>query len=102
MHLRLRRARLNVHFSRHSRRKAMAQDQQPMYRVYTVIKRGRNDAFWLNIGVAFYHRDGQGLNILLQALPLDDRLVLRRYDEQPPKENANGTAPPEPEAQDKA
>lgn len=30
----------------------MAQDQ-PMYRVYTVIKRGRNDTFWFNIGVAF-------------------------------------------------
>jgi hypothetical protein len=75
----------------------MAQDQQPMYRVYTVIKRGRNDAFWLNIGVAFFHRDGQGLNIMLQALPLDDRLVLRRYDEQPPKENGTVPAAIEPE-----
>jgi hypothetical protein len=78
----------------------MAQDQQPKYRVYTVIRRGRNDPFWLNIGVAYYHRDGQGLNILLQALPLDDRLVLRRYEEEPPKENGptiSGTEP-QPEA----
>lgn len=80
----------------------MAQDQQPMYRVYTVIKRGRNDAFWLNIGVAFFHRDGQGLNVMLQALPLDDRLVLRRYDEQPPKENGTVAAGIEPETQQQA
>ena len=78
----------------------MAQDQQPKYRVYTVIRRGRNDPFWLHIGVAFYHRDGLGLNVLLQAMPLDDRLVLRRYEEEPPKENGT-TIPgiePQPEA----
>jgi hypothetical protein len=80
----------------------MAQDQQPMYRVYTVIRRGRNDAFWLNIGVAFYHRDGQGLNVMLQAMPLDDRLVLRRYDELPPKENGTVAASIEPETQQQA
>lgn len=63
----------------------MAQDQ-PMYRVYTVIRRGRNEAFWLNIGVAYEHRDGNGFNITMQAMPLDGKLVLRRYDEEPPKE----------------
>ena len=66
----------------------MAQEQ-PMYRVYTVIRRGRNETFWLNIGAAFYHRDRQGLNIVLQGLPLEGKLVLRHYDEEPPKE-ANG------------
>jgi hypothetical protein len=76
--------------------KEMAQEQKPMYRVYTVIRRGRNDPFWLNIGVAFYHRDGQGLNIMLQALPLDDRLVLRQYEEEPPKET-NGVLLPSTE-----
>jgi hypothetical protein len=39
---------------------------------------------------------------MLQALPLDDRLVLRRYDEQPPKENGSGPAAIEPEMQEKA
>jgi hypothetical protein len=78
----------------------MAQDN-PMYRVYTIIRRGRNDSFWLNIGVAFYHRDSQGLNVLLQAMPLDGRLVLRRYDEDPPKDangaQTSGSEPSEPE-----
>ncbi len=77
----------------------MAQDQQPKYRVYTVIKRGRNDPFWLNIGVAFYHRDGKGLNVILQAMPLDDRLVLRVYDEEQLKENGVLAAGAEPEMQ---
>ncbi len=62
-------------------------------------KRGRNDTFWLNIGVAFYHRDGHGLNVMLQAMPLDGRLVLRRYDEDPPKAvNGAQTSGTEPEA----
>ena len=33
----------------------MAQNEQPKYRVYTVVRRGRNDPFWLNIGVAYYY-----------------------------------------------
>jgi hypothetical protein len=54
----------------------------PAYRVYTVIKREGKDDFWLNLGVAFAHEDGQGFNILLQALPTDAKLVLRTYKEQ--------------------
>jgi hypothetical protein len=55
----------------------------PAYRVYTVIKRDGKDDFWLNLGVAFPHEDGEGFNILLQALPLDAKLVLRTYKEKP-------------------
>ena len=59
---------------------------KPAYRAYTVIKRepgadGKNNDFWLNIGVAFPHDDGQGFNLLLQALPLDGKIVLRTYKE---------------------
>lgn len=43
----------------------------PAYRAYTVIKREGKDDFWLNLGVAFAHEDGEGFNILLQALPTD-------------------------------
>jgi hypothetical protein len=55
----------------------------PAYRAHTVIKRepkpdGTNNDFWLNLGVAFPHEDGEGFNILLQALPTDAKLVLRR------------------------
>ena len=43
----------------------------PAYRAYTVIKRENKDDYWLNLGVAFPHEDGEGFNLLLQALPLD-------------------------------
>lgn len=52
--------------------------QQPNYRAYTVIKRGEGqEDFWLPIGAAFMHQDGEGYNIVLQALPIDGKIVLR-------------------------
>jgi len=47
------------------------------YRVYTIVERQEDSPFWLNVGMAYPHRDGQGFNILLQALPLQGRLTLR-------------------------
>ena len=60
----------------------------PAYRAYTVIKRepntdGTPNDFWLNLGVVFPHEDGEGFNLLLQAMPLDGKIVLRRYKEKP-------------------
>ena len=54
---------------------------KPAYRAYTVIKRENKDDYWLNLGVAFPHEDGEGFNLLLQALPLDGKIVLRNYKE---------------------
>jgi hypothetical protein len=54
---------------------------KPAYRAYTVVKREGKDDFWLNIGVAFAHDDKDGFNLLLQALPLDGKIVLRTYKE---------------------
>jgi hypothetical protein len=42
-----------------------------------VVKREGQDDFWLPIGAAFPHQDGDGYNIVLQALPIDGRVVLR-------------------------
>ncbi len=53
----------------------------PAYRAYTVIKREGKDDYWLNIGVCFAHDDKDGFNLLLQALPLDGKIVLRTYKE---------------------
>ena len=50
---------------------------RPSFRAYTVIKREGQDDFWLPIGAAFSHQDGDGYNIVLQALPIDGRVVLR-------------------------
>jgi hypothetical protein len=52
-------------------------NQQPSYQAYTVVKREGQDDFWLNIGAAFMHQDGDGFNIVLQALPINGKIVLR-------------------------
>ena len=53
----------------------------PAYRAYTVIKREGKEDYWLNLGIVFKHEDGEGFNLLLQALPLDGKIVLRTYKE---------------------
>ena len=50
---------------------------QPNYTAYTVIKRADAEDFWLAIGAAWLHQDGDGLNVILQALPIDGKVVLR-------------------------
>ena len=60
----------------------MTTAQQPAFQAYTVIKREGQDDFWLNIGAAFAHQDGDGFNVMLQALPIGGKIVLR-----PPKKD---------------
>jgi hypothetical protein len=50
---------------------------QPAFRAFCVSKReGQND-FWNDIGAAFPHRDGVGYSVVLSALPIDGKIVLR-------------------------
>jgi len=65
--------------------------QQPTYQAYTVVKREGQDDFWLNIGAAFMHQDGDGFNIMLQALPINGKIVLR-----PPKAQTDQPTEPAP------
>ena len=58
----------------------------PAYRAYSVKKREGKEDWWLNLGIVFPHEDGEGFNILLDALPTDAKLVLRRYKEKPEEE----------------
>ena len=50
-----------------------------MYRVYSIIERPKQDDYWLNIGVTCPHEDGEGFNVILQALPLhgNGKIVLQ-------------------------
>jgi hypothetical protein len=59
----------------------MAEKPKMTHRVYTVIKRENQDDFWLSIGAAFAHADGKGFNVILQALPIDGKVVLREPQE---------------------
>ena len=55
--------------------------KKPMYRAYVVEDLDDENSFWTDVGSVFAHEDKKGFNILLKALPLDGRLVLRRYRE---------------------
>ena len=46
-------------------------------------KEGGQDAAWRQIGAAWFHKDGDGLDVVLEALPVSGRVVLRK-----PKEKA--------------
>ena len=45
-------------------------------------------SYWSKIAIAWAHKDGQGYNIQMDALPVDGKLVLRTVseDEQPSNE----------------
>ncbi len=58
--------------------------KQPTHRVYSVIRREGQDDFWLNLGIVFSHGDGKGFNIMLQALPIDGKLVCREIADDKP------------------
>lgn len=54
---------------------------KPAFNAFSVEEREGQDPFWLKIGAAFEHKDGKGYNLVLQALPIDGRVVLREYRE---------------------
>src|SRR5579863_2533772 len=69
--------------------------QRPTHRAYSVIKREGQEDNWLNLGLAFPHKDGKGLNIVLQAYPLDGKIVCREItddepEQQPSRPERNG------------
>lgn len=82
------------------------QPKQPTHRAYSVIRREGQDDFWLNIGLVFPHKDGSGYNIMLQAFPLDGKIVCREItaDEEaeepaPGRNRSNNTGRSAPHAQ---
>ena len=61
------------------------QTRQPSHRAYPVIRREGQDDYWLNIDLVFPHKDETGFNIMLQASPLDGKIVYRELvDEDEP------------------
>jgi hypothetical protein len=57
------------------------QPQQETHYAYSVIKREGKSDYWMNIGIVFPHKDGKGFNIMLQAIPFDQKIVLREVSE---------------------
>ena len=56
-------------------------NKQPKFIAYHV-REGKNDeSFWTRIGAAFEHKDGKGLNLQIEFVPLDGRITLRTPSE---------------------
>lgn len=55
-----------------------AEPKTPTYQAYAV-RDGKpgSKAFWTRIGAFFAHEDGEGGTLVLEAMPLDGRVVLR-------------------------
>ncbi len=53
--------------------------KKPSHNVYTVRngKEGSKD-YWTKIGVAFAHNDEKGFSVILEALPVDGQLTIRK------------------------
>lgn len=60
-----------------------SEPKAPDFRAYSV-KEGKEGqpGHWTPIGVAFCHDDNYGMTILLDALPLSARIVLRTPDQE--------------------
>jgi hypothetical protein len=67
-----------------------SETKQPTHRAYSVIRREGQDDFWLNLGLVFPHKDGGGFNIMLQAFPLDGKIVCREITDD---DNGGGREP---------
>ena len=51
--------------------------------VFTV-REGRNESdkdFWTRIGAAWPHKDGKGFNVVLDAFPVNGKLVIREQQD---------------------
>jgi len=47
---------------------------------------GKADAKWREIGAGFIHKDGKGVDVVLDAVPVGGRIVLRMNTPQSEKE----------------
>jgi hypothetical protein len=53
--------------------------KKPAYIAYQV-RDGKGDSYWTRIGAAWTSKDGKGLSLQLDTVPLDGRVVLRQAD----------------------
>lgn len=56
--------------------------RKPDFIAYSVRESRDGKGHWNKVGAAWQHRDGQGLDIQLESLPLDGRLTLRELREE--------------------
>ena len=57
--------------------KPTTSSKTPSHVAYQVRDRENGKSFWTRIGSAWAHKDGNGFNIQIDAVPLDGRITLR-------------------------
>jgi hypothetical protein len=55
--------------------------RRPTHRLYLVTGEGEAST-WIAIGAAWPHKDGQGFNVVCDAVPLTGRMVLRAPEDE--------------------
>ena len=63
-------------------------DRNPTHAVYQVTGEGKTTS-WTRIGAAWPHKDGQGFNLAIDAVPLRGRIVIRAITEKASAEDAS-------------
>jgi hypothetical protein len=59
---------------------------KPTHLAFTVREyeaKGEKKSRWLEIGSAWTHKDGKGIDLTLEAMPIDGRVVLRLNEPKP-------------------
>ena len=59
----------------------VTETKRPDLAAYVVRDREDKKSNWREIGVAFKHKDGKGLDLLLDAMPVSGRVVLRDIED---------------------
>lgn len=61
----------------------MTETTQPSLYAYAVedAPRGRK-SYWTRIGRLFAHKDGKGYDVVLNALPINGRIVIRQEEQE--------------------
>lgn len=67
------------------------QSKRPTHGIYQVTEGGEKNR-WLKIGAAWMHKDAKGATLVLEALPLSNKLQLREFRERDEAATDNGGA----------
>jgi hypothetical protein len=64
---------------RNNEAKKTRESNPPAFVAYHVTDRGRGRKFWTRVGAAWGHKEGEGLTVFLDVVPVnfDGRIVLR-------------------------
>lgn len=54
------------------------ENKLPDYVGYNVKNYGEDQSNWIRVGAAWTHQDNGGINIVLDSIPLDGKLTLRK------------------------